>query len=299
MRFGNVALACVVAGISCLNGSAWAATVFSDGFESPIVPSASFTNFSPGQVFGPWTAIGVAPVSIVSGTFSQTGIVFPAQSGSQWIDLAGQTSNSVEGVRTAVSTVSGQTYDVSFWIGNVIDPGGFFALTSTVNVLANGAPVFSGTNSSGSAPGAPRSMVWQQFDFQYLANSNSTSFSFVSGDPPSDFVTGLDNVVISTVAAVPEASTWAMTILGFAGLGFMACRRRRSTPSCALIAVILFVSLVSLTDGAKASSVLDQSYLVHDNSSLGSTSLIFPAFRRAQTFTVGLTGTLGAMREPG
>ena len=29
-----------------------------------------------------------------------------------------------------------------------------------------------------------------------------------------------------TVAAVPEPSTWAMTILGFAGVGFMAYRRK-------------------------------------------------------------------------
>jgi hypothetical protein len=27
-------------------------------------------------------------------------------------------------------------------------------------------------------------------------------------------------------AAVPEPSTWAMMILGFAGIGFMACRRK-------------------------------------------------------------------------
>jgi hypothetical protein len=29
-----------------------------------------------------------------------------------------------------------------------------------------------------------------------------------------------------TVSAVPEPSTWAMMILGFAGVGFMAYRRR-------------------------------------------------------------------------
>jgi hypothetical protein len=29
-----------------------------------------------------------------------------------------------------------------------------------------------------------------------------------------------------TVAAVPEASTWAMMLLGFAGVGFMAYRRK-------------------------------------------------------------------------
>jgi hypothetical protein len=30
------------------------------------------------------------------------------------------------------------------------------------------------------------------------------------------------------VATVPEPSTWAMMILGFAGVGFMAYRRRKS-----------------------------------------------------------------------
>jgi hypothetical protein len=36
----------------------------------------------------------------------------------------------------------------------------------------------------------------------------------------------LDNFVVDNVAAVPEASTWAMIILGFACVGFMAYRRK-------------------------------------------------------------------------
>jgi hypothetical protein len=34
------------------------------------------------------------------------------------------------------------------------------------------------------------------------------------------------NQIIAEVAAVPEPSTWAMMILGFAGIGFMAYRRK-------------------------------------------------------------------------
>jgi PEP-CTERM motif len=34
------------------------------------------------------------------------------------------------------------------------------------------------------------------------------------------------NQIIATVAAVPEPSTWAMMILGFAGVGFMVYRRK-------------------------------------------------------------------------
>jgi hypothetical protein len=37
---------------------------------------------------------------------------------------------------------------------------------------------------------------------------------------------GLDNVLLAT-PAVPEPSTWAMMILGFAGVGFLAYRRRK------------------------------------------------------------------------
>jgi hypothetical protein len=35
--------------------------------------------------------------------------------------------------------------------------------------------------------------------------------------------------VTATIAAVPEPSTWAMMILGFAGVGFLAYRRRSQT----------------------------------------------------------------------
>ena len=35
-----------------------------------------------------------------------------------------------------------------------------------------------------------------------------------------------DNVSLNVTSAVPEPSTWAMLILGFVGVGFMACRRR-------------------------------------------------------------------------
>jgi hypothetical protein len=54
-----------------------------------------------------------------------------------------------------------------------------------------------------------------------------TSFTFQNGDPGSDNSNALDNIVLST-GAVPEPSTWAMMILGFAGVGFMAYRRKNA-----------------------------------------------------------------------
>ena len=48
------------------------------------------------------------------------------------------------------------------------------------------------------------------------------------GDGPRVYnVVPLSDVTITFAGAVPEASTWAMMILGFAGIGAMAYRRRR------------------------------------------------------------------------
>jgi PEP-CTERM motif-containing protein len=49
-----------------------------------------------------------------------------------------------------------------------------------------------------------------------------------TGDTSGDVV-GIDNIESGTIAAVPEPSTWAMMILGFLGLGYMAHRRKNIT----------------------------------------------------------------------
>jgi hypothetical protein len=52
----------------------------------------------------------------------------------------------------------------------------------------------------------------------------STTVGFSgNSDFPSAFGPALDNV---SVTAVPEPATWAMMILGFFGLGFVARRRK-------------------------------------------------------------------------
>ena len=40
---------------------------------------------------------------------------------------------------------------------------------------------------------------------------------------------GDGSIDIELLKAVPEPSTWAMTLAGFAGLGWLASRRRRKT----------------------------------------------------------------------
>jgi hypothetical protein len=57
-------------------------------------------------------------------------------------------------------------------------------------------------------------------------------FNDLSDDPSSNAPSGL--LVTTTASAVPEPSTWAMMILGFACLVFMAYRRKSTGPSLRL-----------------------------------------------------------------
>jgi hypothetical protein len=48
------------------------------------------------------------------------------------------------------------------------------------------------------------------------------------------FLTDANGDVAQVVEGVPEPSTWAMMVLGFAGIGFMAYRRKQNGPSLRL-----------------------------------------------------------------
>jgi hypothetical protein len=57
-----------------------------------------------------------------------------------------------------------------------------------------------------------------------LAGSGPTDNSNFPADP----ITALDTLTLQEINSVPEPATWAMMIVGFAGLGFAAYRRRWS-----------------------------------------------------------------------
>lgn len=60
--------------------------------------------------------------------------------------------------------------------------------------------------------------------YDYYLESNQDGYSGTLFAPGELITSG------SITAAVPEASTWAMMILGFCGLGFMAYRRKQDGP---------------------------------------------------------------------
>ena len=207
--------------------SAQASTLITNGsFESPVVPVGSFTNFLSGSTLIPgWTVVGAAGgVSIVSGSFSQECCTFPAEDGAQWLDLTGLDTNSVEGVEQTVATTPGTNYNLSFWVGNIFDPGGIFGTTSTVNVRLGGlgGTLLGAFTNSNTTRGT---QIWQQFTTSFTATGSSTTLDFLNADPGNDNSNGLDNVVLTVGAAgIPEPGTLSLLGLGIIGLGLV--RRR-------------------------------------------------------------------------
>jgi len=195
----SLLLAMLLLGVSATASNA--DPILNGSFETPTVPVGGFTDFAVGSsALTSWSVVGPAGtnVAIVSGSFSQNGVSFPAQDGVQWLDLTGDGSNSTEGVQQAVATIVGDQYQLSYWIGNTTG-GGIFGTTSTVNVSLNGVPTFSDTNATSS----PTTQNWQQFSHTFVATALTETLSFLNGDPGGDNSNGLDNIVLTDLGPAP------------------------------------------------------------------------------------------------
>lgn len=169
-----------------------------------------------------WSVVGPGSLVIASGSFTQLGFSFPSQDGVQWLDLTGISSNQAIGIQQGVATVPGTTYDLSFWVGNVV---GFFnsAATSTVNVFIDGTPALAATNTGGGT-----TLDWKEFTTSFAATGTTTTLGFFNGDPRTDESNGLDNVVLTARSAngapSPVSAPAALLLLG-AGLAGLAAVR--------------------------------------------------------------------------
>jgi hypothetical protein len=111
-----------------------------------------------------------------------------------------------------LATVPGTTYTISFYLAH---PASNTANDFSVDF--GGVQGFSIVNAG--------AFDYTLETFNVTATSTSTVLAFFGRENPSWF--DLDNVSV-TSTSIPEASTWAMLIAGFAGLGLAGRRARRS-----------------------------------------------------------------------
>ncbi len=111
------------------------------------------------------------------------------------------------------------------------------ALAGLLN-FAFGANQNSPSVTNGSNPSTPTGSVPNFFISFYDKDNKLGALSGTSGiiafdDGGSQADGDYDDLVVNfTVAAVPEPTTWAMMLLGFAGIGLLAYRRRSKPVSC-------------------------------------------------------------------
>lgn len=208
---------------------AWPQNLFTNGgFEGTPGTPGFYTNYSTGQSFGGWTATD-GTVSVIDENFNCCSVYAKPHSGTQVLDLTGPGAQG-GGIFQTVNTVIGQTYNLSFWIGNAVS-GPLNSLTSGVNVyLNNGSTaVFTAVNSqNGGNVGGTDIQVWQQFATSFVATNTTTKVAFVNIDPDNDDHNLVDDFVLTAASPVPEPGTWAMMLIGVGAVGGTMRRRRRT-----------------------------------------------------------------------
>jgi choice-of-anchor C domain-containing protein len=134
------------------------------------------------------------------------------------VDLDG---NSVGAISQTLSGLAAGTYQVTFALsGNPDGPPPVKGL----NVSVTGSSTATGMYNVPS-PGSKANMNYTYETYLFTWGGGNADLIFASTDTPSDNKYGPVIGDIS-IAAVPEASTWAMMILGFFGMGVLAYRRK-------------------------------------------------------------------------
>ena len=192
------------------------AVIISASFETPALNSPgiqygpdefSYNTNATGAVVIPGFAFNGFSGIINNGSAG----VFPDTTfGTQAAFLQGYVGSGSE-IVWSISGLTPGTYTLSFnEVGSLIVPA------ETFSVSAFGSSPVSFT------PGS--SYTTQTLSF--VASASSGDIDFVGVAVNGNQASAIDNLI---VAPVPEPSTWAMMILGFAGVGFMAYRRRNKT----------------------------------------------------------------------
>ena len=204
-------------------GQALAQTVQNGSFEAVQIP-APFYSTNPADIPG-WTHSGTVGDALLwaIGYTDGGGSVTVAGQGNQFVTLGGGylTAGSASWTTAITNLTVGKTYNLNF---DIAFEGGDTPLAD--QVMTVGFDSGSSTGSSNfSAPFNSGNYwkIWLPETKSFVATATSAVADFSVANQINDM--GLDAVSVSASSAIPEPSTWAMMLIGFAGLGYAAYRR--------------------------------------------------------------------------
>ncbi|MDN3275914.1 DUF642 domain-containing protein [Frankia sp. RB7] len=186
------------------------AAPFTDGLFNAPPGSGSFQTVAGGSSLGAWTVTGDS-VDFIGNYWNG-----PSATGGYSVDLNG---NGQGGITQTFDLAEGN-YVLGFYLsgnpdGSPTEKSVNVSLTPTTsNDIANPYTF--------TVPSTSHTLNYTFYSIAFSTLGGAETLSFASND------SGAYGGVIGgvTISAVPEPSTWAMMMLGFAGLGFMAYRRR-------------------------------------------------------------------------
>ena len=224
-HLGTVGLSVILLSLFC--PVAQANLVVDGGFELPFAGpggvDTGYTDFLLGQTIDSvWTVIGSnnSDVSVIPATeTSGHGGTFNVQEGSQALDLTGDFDNGVAmGVKQSISTIAGEQYALTFYVGNFTSLDGAGRGAATVVVRLDGSVFQTASNTS-----STRGVVdWQLFTYDFTASGANTTLDFINGTAGGVLFNGLDNVQVN--AAAPEPAPLTLAVMGL--LAISVVRRK-------------------------------------------------------------------------
>ncbi|MGY3346665.1 MULTISPECIES: FxDxF family PEP-CTERM protein [unclassified Bradyrhizobium] len=206
--FKAIAVAGALLTGTCLQASA---APFTDGLFNMPPGSGSFQTVAGGSSLGAWTVTGDS-VDFIGSYWNG-----PAATGGNSVDLNG---NGKGGITQTFDLAAG-TYLLGFYLSG--NPDGYPATKSIGVNLAPTTPATSNTYTYLATINSNHNLNYEYHSFLFsVTGSSPETLSFFSNDE------GAYGGVVGgvSISAVPEPSTWAMMLFGFAGLGFMAWRRQ-------------------------------------------------------------------------
>jgi len=201
--------------------SAQADLIQDGGFESTPVPTGLYLDFGGGSTIGGVWNVQGNDVLLIQNNYTEpngpggSSLVFNAEQGSNSLDLTGAgNTGPTDGVTQTVATVTGQTYALSFWVGQAGGGSQYYLPPAIAGVSINGGARVDFTNAANLPSGG---VNWEQFTTDFTATSTSTTIGFYNDTPLYNNECGLDNV---TLTAVPEP-TRLLALSGLASMGLL------------------------------------------------------------------------------